>query len=253
MIPTLLACMALAGASDEVPSVRTELAHGMAVDWTRGVVSVQAGSYRAGAQAAKAVEQSARLAVDDRLSEELGDVPVTGELDVTALMATPELGAPLSSRQKRWRVVEATYAVSGKVDLIAELSLQDFLKPFTLTLAAPTPPVAPAGAYSGVVLDVRGQGMQPVFVPSVVGPDGAPIWAGQLYDEDAVTVAPCIWVSSPEHPAVAERVGDAPLKAVGERVGEGVIRLPASAAADLRALVGTEALGRGRVVVVTDP
>lgn len=245
--------LALAVAHAEPVDLTSELARGVTIDWTRGVVVVEAGSYRAGAQAAKAVEQSARLAVDDRLVEELGEVPVTGDLQVAALLEADTLGRALDARRSRWRVVEATYSVSGKVDLRAELSLQDFLKPWTLTLAEPTPPVAPEGSHTGLVVDARGTGQAPVFVPALVGPDGAPVWAGALYDEDAVTTAPCVWVADPAHPVVAERVGEQPLRVKVTEARKGRLALAAADAAAVRALVGTRALGQGHVVVVTDP
>jgi len=245
----LLLTVALAGAEDDLTS---ELARGVSVNWTRGVVQVEAGSYRAGAQAAKAVEQSARLAIDDRLADELGEVPVTGALSVDDLLQSADFGPPLVSRRSRWRVVEAVYAASGKVDLQAELSLQDFLKPYTLSLAVPTPPTAQEGPHTGLIVDARGEGLAPVYVPTVSGPDGAPIWSGEMYDEDAVTTAPCVWVAHPDHPVVAERVGASPLRVKGVADGAGRVRVGAADAAALRSLKGTMALGHGRVVMVTD-
>ena len=48
-----------------------DIGRGLVVDWSTLVVEVDAGSYRAGAQATKAVEQSARGAIDDRLEQGL--------------------------------------------------------------------------------------------------------------------------------------------------------------------------------------
>jgi len=245
----LLLAAALASGPDDL---REPLAHGVVLNWTEGVVEVDAGSYRAGAQATKAVEQSARLAIDERIVEEVGGVKVTAEIRVDELLQSDELGAPLRSRRLRWRVVEAMYSVSGKVDLRAELSLQDFLKPYTLAIARPTPAVPEEGDYSGVVIDARGTGARPVFAPAVVASDGRVLWNGELYDEDAVSVAPCRWVPDPAHPGAA-LAGEAPLllRATGGSLGEVVLSDQASGR--FRSVLDTTVIGRGRVVVVVDP
>jgi len=248
----MIACLLTTALASEPTDLREALAHGVVLNWTEGVVEVEAGSYRTGAQAVKAVEQSARLAIDERIVEEVGEVPVTGEQSVDDLLRSEELGAPLRSRRSRWRVVEAIYAASGKVDLRAELSLQEFLKPYTLAIAVPTPPTLRAGDVSGVIIDARGTGARPVFAPAVMGSDGQPLWRGELYDEDAVSTAPCRWVPDPAHPAAA-LAGDSPMLLRAQSGGLGEVVLGPDAAARLRGILDTTVFGRGRVVVVVDP
>ena len=245
----LLCAAALAAHPSDL---REPLSHGVVINWTEGVVEVEAGSYRAGAQATKAVEQSARLAIDERIVDGVGDVPVTAERSVTELMEVEALGAPLRSRRSRWRVVEAVYAASGKVDLHAELSLQEFLKPYALAIASPTPPTPRDGDFTGVLIDARGTGVRPVYSPTIASVDGQPLWSGELYDEDAVSVAPCRWVPDPSH-SVAALAGDAPLMLRAEGGGKGRVVLGAAEAGRLRGVLDTTVLGRGRVVVVVDP
>ncbi len=241
--------LALAGPTDNLVE---DVGRGLLVDWSTLMVEVEAGSYRAGAQATKAVEQSARLAIDDRLQEGLGVVRVAPGVVVADLLDEGSMGKSLLSRRSRWRVSEATYAVSGKVDLRAQLSLQEFLKPYTLERAKPTPAHAEEGERTGVVIDARGLGARPAFLPRLVGPDGAPLWDGELWDEDAVSAAPVVWVPDPAHPAAA-RAGERPLLVRATEASGAQITLPADAAAAFRSLLDGEAVAAGHVVIVSDP
>ena len=241
--------VALAGPTDDLVE---DVGSGLLVDWSTLVVEVEAGSYRAGAQATKAVEQSARLAIDDRLEAGLGVVRVAPGVVVSELLDDDRVAPSLRSRRSRWRVTVATYTVSGKVDLRAQLSLQEFLKPYTLQRAKPTPAHPEEAERTGVVIDARGLGARPAFLPRLVGPDGAPLWEGELWDEDAVSRAPAVWVPDPSHPAAA-RAGERPLLIRATAASGAEITLPADATAAFRALLDREAVATGRVVIVTDP
>ncbi len=246
---TLASSYAVAGPADNLVE---DVGRGLLVDWSTLMVEVEAGSYRAGAQATKAVEQSARLAIDDRLDAGLGVVRVAPGVLVEDLLGEEDLSGSLEARRSRWRVSEATYTVSGKVDLRAQLSLQEFLKPFTLKRARPTPPHGEASPHTGVLIDARGLGARPAYLPALLGPDGAPLWQGEMWDEDAVSAAPVVWVPDPAHPAAA-RAGDRPLLLTATSASGAEITLGAAAAAALRALLDAEAVARGRVVIVSDP
>lgn len=228
-----------------------DVGRGLVVNWSTLVVEVQAGSYRAGTQATKAVEQSARLAIDDRLEDGLGVIRVAPGLEVAELLQSDDLGPPLASRRSRWRVAEAIYSVSGKVDLHAELSLQEFLKPWTLSIATPRPATPALGPQTGLIVDARGTGVEPAFVPRLVGPDASPLWSGELWDEEAVSAAPCVWVAAVTE-AAATRAGANPLRVVARSASKSTLALDAADAAAVRALRETEALAGGHVVILVD-
>jgi hypothetical protein len=235
-----------------IPDIVEVLGRGLSVDWSNQTVRVQAGSYGLRTGSTKAVEQSARLAVDELLASELVGVMVAPGLDVGALLDDAELGRAVASRQPRWRVAEATYSASGKVDLAAELSLQELLKPWTLARALPKPSMPPEGAFTGLVVDARGVRVDPVFAPRIQGPDQQDLWSGQLWDADAVSTTPCVWIGDEGHGAFA-RAGDRPLRIRALDGSDGVLAVDAEAASAIRSLHNTAALGQGRVVVVVDP
>lgn len=252
MIAGLLVPLLGSALASPTDNLVEDVGRGLLVDWSTLVVEVDAGSYRAGAQATKAVEQSARLAIDDRLEDGLGVVRVANGVFVAELMEREDLGPSLEARRSRWRVAEATYTVSGKVDLHAQLSLQEFLKPYTLQRARPTPTSGEPGAFTGVIVDARGLGVVPAYLPTFLGPDGATLWEGELWDEDAVGQAPVVWVVDPAHPA-AVRAGEAPLMIRAASAAGSTLSLDPKGAAAFRALLDEEAVAGGHVVIVADP
>jgi hypothetical protein len=225
--------------------------HGVTVDWTTLTLEVRAESRSAGAQSPEAVEQLARREVEAAVQQAVGSIRVTREAVVADLLADPDLGPAVRGRISRWEVDEAVYGTSGRVELHAVLSLQDLLKPWTLQIAragAAPPPIA--GAATGLVVDARGTGLDPVYALRLVAPDGQVLYAGELFEEQAVTVAPFRFVTDPAHPAAAN-AGDRPVvvravSATGADVGLDAV----GAAQVLEA--GEALLGRGDVIVVVD-
>jgi hypothetical protein len=250
----------------DVPDLVEVISYGVEVDWTTLTIGVRAEANGARAQSVDAVEQLARRQIEAAIQQAVPAIRVTREAVVADLLADPDLGPAVRGRISRWEVDEAIYGTSGRVELHAVLSLQDLLKPWTLQIAragaAPPPEVTPLGGPApggaalgelrptGLVVDARGTELEPVYALRLVAPDGQVLYAGELFEEQAVTVAPYRFVTDPAHPAAAG-AGDRPVvvRAISARGAD--VGLDAIGA--LQVLEAGEALlGRGDVVVVVD-
>lgn len=251
MIPWLALADA-ARAASPVDDVREPVAQGVHIDWTTLTLEVWSDTLGRPTQTLEAVEQLGRREIDVALQQSYGGVRVTSTALLRDLVADERLGAAVQSRLPRWTVTEAVYGSSGRVKLAASLSLQDLLQPWSTQIArAGSPPPAPDGP-TGLLVEARGTGARPAFCPRLLDPAGQPLYSGELYEEQAVTLAPYLFVSDPAHPAAA-LAGPAPVwvKAT-RREGESDLVLDAEGAARVAELAES-LLGRGRIVVVVDP
>ncbi|MCB9685700.1 MAG: hypothetical protein H6735_11720 [Alphaproteobacteria bacterium] len=242
-------------AEPEVPAppadVEQVIAQGVVVDWTRMELHVHTTSHGAAIQTFEAVEQLARRQVDAAIGQAAPKVRVTTSARVSDLLADARLGPSIEGRLTRWDVAEAVYGTSHKVELRAVLSLQELLKPWALQIArAGAAPPAEPSAPTGLVVDARGTGVEPAYALRLLGPTGTVLYAGELYEEEAVTVAPFLYVLDPAHPEAA-RAGDRPvlLRAVSASASD--LTLDAAGAARVTELSDL-LLGRAPVVVVLD-
>lgn len=245
----LLASLALA---QELPRpIVTEAGAALELDWTAMVLRATASAGTHGTEGTRAVEELARRSLRVGMEQGVSRIPVTAEVGFDALLEGPLAGA-LRSRMHRWEVTEAVYHASGRVQLTAELSLQDLLKPWTLSRVA-DPEGARAGEVTGLVIDARGSGARPAWAPSLIGHDGQVLYDGWLWEEEAVSRAPVVYVGDPAHPAAA-RAGQRPLFLRARDARGPDLVLDADETARFRAeAAGARVLGEGTVVVVIDP
>jgi hypothetical protein len=227
------------------------IAPGVFVNWTTLELRVQTSTFGSPVQSVQAVEQIARREVDAAILQAAPRVQVASTGRFAEVMAHPQVGPAVRSRLSRWEVSRATYGTSGRVDLEAVLSLQELLKPWSLQIArsGAAPPADPA-APTGLMVDARGTGLQPAYAPRLLGPDGSTLYAGELYEEEAVTLVPFVFVPDPSHPAAA-RAGGAPSIVRGVEASGSDLTLDAAGASRVREL-GEVLLGRVPVVVVVD-
>jgi hypothetical protein len=232
--------------------------HGAEIDWTSLELEVIAQASGSGAQSVEAAEQLARRSVEAAFQQAVLTVHVTSEARVADLVADPELGAAVRSRVSRWVVERATYGTSGSVELVATLSLQELLRPWALQIARPVAAplrlasMPPTGEEpTGLVIDARGTDLRPTYTLRLVAGDGRVLYAGELWEEQAVRIPPFRFVPDGAHPAVAE-AGERPLLMVAEAgSGSDLVLSPG----DVEALGERERdvlLGRTTVIVVVD-
>lgn len=233
--------------------VRRALGSGAVVNWTRLVVEAQhsvASTGVAGRQ--EATEQRARQRIGPAIRDGLPAVQVRSSESVATLMQDPELGATLHNRIKIWAVAEARYYTSGKVELLGELDLRSYLRPWTQSVSVPRPATPTVSAYTGLVVDARGTWVLPAFAPRLLTRDGDAVWDGSLWRSASIDHAPAVWVADIAHPAAA-KAGDAPLVVRAETsVGSDLVLGDLGVQAVRQHLLGTPALGEGHVVVIVD-
>jgi len=224
------------------------------VNWTRGVLEVTRSAQGRGVAATrKAVEASARNNLGAQVQDAVRNVQIDPNSQVHDRLDDSELGGLLRSRAGRWAVGETRYYASGRIEVIAEVPLVDLLKPVSLAVSIARPEGVREPAITGVLIDARGTGVRPAWFPEVQTPAGQVLWDGALWDDQAVTGIPVVWVSDPAHLAAA-RVGDDPLIVQAERGDAGVIVLTAEDAVRFRTtLHDSDVLREAHTVVVVDP
>lgn len=224
------------------------------VNWTTLEVVVERTAYGSGTGVGrKAIEQRGIDKVSAAISEIAPQVALMPGTTMGSLLEDPALAAPIRSRLSRWDVAETTYYASGKIEVKGALALQQVLKPWTLREAVPHVPREREPVHTGLIVDARGAGATPCFVPILEGAQGTLLWEVRGWTDTSLEVAPAIYVSDPAHPA-AVRAGNNPFIAVAQSATQCRIALSAEDTLRFRtAMAGARILGEGTVVFVLDP
>lgn len=230
-------------------SVVQSLGDGAEVDWTRMVVRITRRGEALNGLAYRAVEQQARERIDKDILGASAAVPVTGDTSLADLLGID--GSAIPPRGRKWVVVEATYLASGSVELVAELSVQDLLVPWSVGRASIRPASNPS-SFSGLLIDARGYDVHAVYAPRLVTDEGRVLYAGALWTEKSVSTSPAVWVTDAATPQAA-RAGDTPLLVRAAAGWGSDIVVPADQVAAVEAIAVAGVLGEGTLVVVVDP
>jgi len=232
--------------------VLREVAAGVEVNWTELTLNASGVGRTGGTEGRKAIEQLARREVEASMRQGSARIRVTSGHSLSDLTAVPELADALSSRVSRWVVTEARYYASGKVEIDAQLSLQDLLKPYTLKNSRPVPELDAQPDFTGLVVDARGHATQPAWAPRILGPNGNVLFAGGVWDDHAVTTSPAVYVTDPAHSG-ARRAGDKPfVVSAASTKGPDLVLSAADAERFGTSMSNARVLGEGTVVVVVD-
>jgi hypothetical protein len=236
------------------PDVRVAVRGDAVVNWTRLVLEVTASARGFGVESSQAVvEQEARRAVGPRMLAGARAIQVTTDDTVGDLESDARFGTAFGARIERWSVTEARYYSSGKVELLGELSLQDLLKPWTLSVALPPPVGEGDSRITGVILDARGSGLVPAFSPRIKSADGDVLYDGTLWLDEAVGTTPVVFVSDESHPSAA-RAGKDPLRLRADASEGSDAWLTQEDSLRFQAeLKDSRVLGRGTLVVLVGP
>jgi hypothetical protein len=217
------------------------------IDWTHLTLEVRAHGYDPLLKSdSKPLEQAAISVVDRTIGELAARVPVRADLvlgDANPRLALDVLGA--------WRVHESRYYDAGPVEVIGTVDLQPLAAGWQWQRATSAPEEVPGP--TGLLIDARGKGVEPVLAPSLVDELGAPLYEGALWKDVAYQRAPVVWVSDPAHPE-ALRAGAQPIYMVAAGGGPGRVVI---GNADLDRFKAAASVGRllgdGAIVVVIDP
>jgi hypothetical protein len=270
MIRWFLLIPVLAWADDPAPpvpppppkphDVKVELSGGVTVNWTNLTLEITASASGGGVGGdRRTVEQNARFDAGPRLMGAMESLDVDGMRHFSDLEADAKLSSAMRARKDHWAVAETRYFASGKVEIDAVASVQELLKPYSLSRARQAPDWLAAGideskVPTGLLVDARGLSISPVFAPSIVDPSGTILFDGALWQADAAMRAPVTWVSGADHPAVPRTVGDRALSVKAIEARPGTLVVAAADADRIRAeILDQRPIGSGAVVVVLDP
>jgi len=234
------------------------------INWTEGVLYVRASAVAGpgGAEDLKSTEQAARHKLVATLQSLGRQVRVEGDRLCIDLMANADassraLEEGLKEGRGHWRVVETRYFASGRVELKAELSLVEWIRPALVGSGeGDREAAANPGRSSGLLVDVRGLELDPVFAPRILSHNEE-----VLYDFRALSAsrsvgrAPAMWVDDPVTPGLSDRVGASPLVLMAKGVTRrGDIVLSERDSARVAAIAaGADLLAAAPVAIVMDP
>jgi hypothetical protein len=221
------------------------------INWTsmKILVTEEARGFGTGAST-RAVEQLARQKVGPGILASARRIRVDNEKDLAALLEDPSLSDPIRSRIARWHVSESRYFASGKVALVGELSLLDALKPLVLREALPRPKGTVQPRYSGMIVDARGTGLAPSYLPVVRDHEGVVLYRANLWEDAVLARTPVVFVEDPADEA-SVRAGDSPFFVRAESADGTEIMLDKTESLRFKtAIQESYVLGEGRVVIV---
>lgn len=249
-----LLATAFAQNPEDLEDYREDIGGGAVVNWTTLTLEVSKTAQGRGVGATrKVVEASARSDLGEQVQSAVGGVHVARDIDVNDLLRDPDLMEIVGSRSVRWAVGETRYYSSGRIEVVAEIELLDLLKPYSMHVQHVRPQIVRQPAITGVVIDARGSGAQPVWAPIVQSPGGRVLWDGALWSDAAAGTTPVFWLPDPAHSAIV-RVGPEPMVVRATGGDRGTLVLDEMDAVRFRtALDGSDVLRAGAIAVILDP
>jgi hypothetical protein len=204
------------------------------------------------AQARLGAEKAAQLDAFRNLLGQVKGIHVSAGKTVGDQMAREEVRARVEGVITGYRVVKKRYFSDQGVEMDVEVPLSAIsLAVLPVPADLPVPGERSGGdRHTGLVVDVRGMGVQPVLAPRLVDAAGKLLYGLELLSETTrKTTGVAAWFKSVDAASRARAVGDAPLvlKAVRAQGSDLVL-----SAADARALVElpSAVLAEGRVTIV---
>ncbi|MEE2749922.1 MAG: hypothetical protein VX519_00705 [Myxococcota bacterium] len=241
-----------------------ETVAGGEINWTQGVLYVRASAVPgpSGAEDFKTTEQAARHKLVATLQSLGKQVRVESDRLCIDLMANADassraLEEGLKEGRGHWRVVETRYHASGRVELEAELSLVEWIRPALVGSGeGEREAAANPGRSSGLLVDARGLDVDPVFAPRLVSHTGEVLYDfGALSASRSVGRAPAMWVDDPVTGGLAKRVGASPLVLLADGLTrKGDLILSKRDSARVAAIAaGADLLAAAPVAIIVDP
>ena len=168
----------------------------VSIDWTGGVIQVEARMIQPATvwSDVRATEKDARRKLQTRLQDSALAVPFGRDGDVSDLMGKWEdvdsaLSVGLADGMGHWRVVETRYFTSGRVELVGELDLTEWLRPYA-TRVASAPHDAPNETMrsTGIVVDARHLDLAPSYAPRLIDSDGRVVYDLASLSKDVASI-----------------------------------------------------------------
>ena len=205
------------------------------------------------AQARLGAEKAAQLDALRNLITQAKGIHISSDKTVGEAMAKDEVKGRVEGAVKGFKVVKKRYYSDQGVEMDVEVPLsgvaQAVLEP-TSAPAETVPAKATEGRYTGLLVDARGLGVQPVLAPRLLDASGKVLYAAESMAPDARKDAvPARYFKSLDQATHAPALGGAPLLIKAQKAKGSDLVL---ADADARALdqLSSKALAEGRVAIV---
>ncbi|WP_426752033.1 hypothetical protein [Myxococcus sp. Y35] len=205
-------------------------------------------------QARLGAERSAKQAAVQSLLEQARRLQISAGRTVADALAQEDVRKRVESAVSGYKVVGRRFFSDSGVEIDVELPLAA-LSAALFSAASADAVIAINGAgtkkYTGLVVDARGLGVQPVLAPRLLDDSGKALYgAAALSSESRSARGVAAWFQSLDAAKKAALVGDKPLvvKATGSKGSDLVL---ASEGAKALTEADTRFLAEGRVVIVT--
>ena len=140
------------------------------------------------AQARLGAEKAAQLDAFRNLIAQAKGIHISSDKTVGEAMAKDEVKGRVEGVVKGFKVVKKRYYSDQGVEMDVEVPLSGIAQAVLGPTAAPSEVVAAKateGRYTGLVIDARGLGVQPVLAPRVLDSSGKVLYAAETMAPDA--------------------------------------------------------------------
>ncbi len=205
------------------------------------------------AQARLGAEKAAQLDAFRNLLGQVKGIHVSADKTVGDQMGQEEIRARVDGVIKGYRVVKKRYFSDQGVELDVEVPLASIslaVLPAPVEVPPPTGVRSGKDRHTGLVVDVRGLGVQPVLAPRLLDEVGKVLYGLEMLSEATRrTSGVAAWYKSADTASRAQSVGDAPLVVKAARAQGSDLVLGAAEARALEELP-PGVLSEGRVTIV---
>jgi hypothetical protein len=205
------------------------------------------------AQARLGAEKAAQLDAFRNLIAQAKGIRISSEKTVGEAMARDEVKGRVEGVVKGFKVVKKRYYSDQGVEIDVEVPLsgvaQAVLEPASRA-AETIPAKATEGRYSGLLVDARGLGVQPVLAPRLLDATGKVLYAAEWMSTEARKDAvPARYFKSLEQATHAPALGGTPLLVKAQKA-QGADLVLADAEARALEQLSSKVLVEGRVAIV---
>ncbi len=205
------------------------------------------------AQARLGAEKAAQLDAFRNLIAQARGIRISSEKTVGEAMAKDEVKGRVEGVVKGFKVVKKRYYSDQGVEMDVEVPLSGIAQAVLEPSAPPAAAVAAKateGRYSGLLVDARGLGVQPVLAPRLLDASGKVLYAVEMMGPEARKEAvPARYFKNLDQATHAPALGGTPLLVKAQKAQGSDLVL---ADAEARALeqLSSKALLEGRVAIV---
>jgi hypothetical protein len=205
------------------------------------------------AQARLGAEKAAQLDAFRNLIAQAKGIHISSDKTVGEAMSKDEVKGRVEGVVKNFKVVKKRYYSDQGVEMDVEVPLSGVAQAVLDASGTPVEAVAvkaTEGRYSGLLVDARGLGVQPVLAPRILDASGKVLYASEMMGPDARKDAVAArYFKSLDQATHAPALGGTPLLVKAQKV-QGSDLILADAEARALEQLSSKALTEGRVAIV---